>query len=292
MDHLPRSLTWDKVVAVWDSLTSSETQDESLARQREERHQKTVASGETTVKEDPNAPSTKSVQPQDPDDANVAEVTRDRQFLARAQGEAAEKAKPVVQTAVELAAPTATAAATLATGKTFYGEKATPEEMKQAKETLAASAAAPAVVGAVAKYGGKLLAWGKKKGGALVNKLLGRAEDAAAAGLDWNAVVPAKGKYAGQSRPDHVRLHNVDSPAKARHGVFFDDGVKVTDEAWERAQQLGLTPDKTGKVTVPMQRQVGVAGGVEGSAAYVPLNSVTIQVVPGTNKIITAYPDL
>jgi hypothetical protein len=116
--------------------------------------------------------------------------------------------------------------------------------------------------------------------------------DASKGGLDWDAVVPTKGKYKGQSRPDHVRLHNVDDAGKPSHGVSFDDGVTVTDEAWARAQSLGLKPDATGTLKVPMGRQVGVLGGVEGSTAYVPLDAVTIKVVPGTNKLITAYPDL
>jgi hypothetical protein len=33
-------------------------------------------------------------------------------------------------------------------------------------------------------------------------------------------------------------------------------------------------------------------GGEAGSEAAVPLSTVTIKVVPGTNKIITAYPDI
>jgi len=83
----------------------------------------------------------------------------------------------------------------------------------------------------------------------------------------------------------------VDNAAKDSHGVFFDDAVDVVNEAWARAHTLGLSPSN-GTLTVPMGRQVGIAGGIEGSAAYIPLDSVTIKVVPGTNKIITAYPSL
>jgi hypothetical protein len=102
--------------------------------------------------------------------------------------------------------------------------------------------------------------------------------------------VPKKGKYKGQSRRAHVRLHEQDDPTKSQHGVFLEGSVATTNEAWSRGHQLGLTPDATGAITVPMGRQVGVSGGAEGSAAYVPLSSVTIIVVPGTSKIITAYP--
>jgi hypothetical protein len=45
-------------------------------------------------------------------------------------------------------------------------------------------------------------------------------------------------------------------------------------------------------MNVPMGRQVGWLGGQEGSEAAVPLNSVTVVVIPGTNKIITGYPDV
>jgi len=108
--------------------------------------------------------------------------------------------------------------------------------------------------------------------------------------LDWDSVVPKKGKYKGQSRRAHVALHEQDDPAKAQHGVFLSGSEAATNEAWSKGNDLGLTPDASGAMTVPMGRQVGVAGGVEGSAAYVPLDSVTIIVVPGTNRLITAYP--
>ena len=110
--------------------------------------------------------------------------------------------------------------------------------------------------------------------------------------LDWDSVVPKKGKYKGQNRRDHVRLHNVDNPAKKAHGVFLDDGVAVTNQAWKRANALGLKPDASGLLVVRMNRQVGWAGGQQGAGAAVPLDSVTIRVVPGTNQIITAFPSL
>ncbi len=50
--------------------------------------------------------------------------------------------------------------------------------------------------------------------------------------------------------------------------------------------------DATGKINVPMDRQVGWLGGQAGSEAAVPLKSVTIIVKPETNKIITSYPDI
>jgi RHS repeat-associated protein len=113
--------------------------------------------------------------------------------------------------------------------------------------------------------------------------------------LDWNAVVPKKGPYKGQPRDIHVRLHNVDNLAKPQHGVFTGDGVNLTNEAWARAQSLGLKPDAGGNLTVPMGKTVGHMGGQEGVAARASgqptdLTSITIAVRPGTTEVITAFP--
>ena len=145
------------------------------------------------------------------------------------------------------------------------------------------------VIASVAKWGRGLVA-------KLARKLFrgngGGGGGSGGGGLDWDSVVPLKGKYAGQSRTDHVSGHNIDNPTKAYHGVFLEDGVSVTNEAWARAQSLGLSPNGKGDLTVPMGRQVGWLGGKAGSEAAVPLDAVTIHVVPGTNKLITAYPDV
>lgn len=106
--------------------------------------------------------------------------------------------------------------------------------------------------------------------------------------LDWNAVVPKKGKYKGESRTDHVRRHNVNDLSKDNHGVFSGDGVDVTNKAWERAQDLGMSPNASGELVVPMGQTVGVSGGALGTGA--PLTSVRIIVTPGTTNIVTAMP--
>ncbi len=54
---------------------------------------------------------------------------------------------------------------------------------------------------------------------------------------DWDAVVPKKGKYKGQSRADHVRLHNKNNTDKDYHGVFDNDAVSEVDAAWKRANE-------------------------------------------------------
>lgn len=107
--------------------------------------------------------------------------------------------------------------------------------------------------------------------------------------LDWDAVVPTKGPYKGQVRTDHVRLHNVDNPAKPAHGVFYGDGVDLTNQAWLRAQQLGLKADAAGTLKVPMGRIVGRAGGQTADTGEL-FYSVEIKLVPNSNKLITSYP--
>ncbi len=107
--------------------------------------------------------------------------------------------------------------------------------------------------------------------------------------LDWKSVVPLKGKYKGQVREDHVRLHNIDNPAKPQHGVFNGDGVDLTNEAWQKAQANGMKPDADGTLKVPMGKIVGRSGGGEAHLGKLFYN-LEIKLVPGTNKIITAFP--
>jgi RHS repeat-associated protein len=109
--------------------------------------------------------------------------------------------------------------------------------------------------------------------------------------LDWTAVVPKKGPYKGQSRKDHVGLHNVDNTSKPSHGVFSGDGVSITNEAWGKAVEAGQKPSPKGQLIVSMGRKVGRSGG--SSAVGKPQKDFTrvkIIVVSGTNNIITAYP--
>jgi hypothetical protein len=107
--------------------------------------------------------------------------------------------------------------------------------------------------------------------------------------LDWNAVVPKKGKYKGESREDHVRRHNSNDLSKENHGVFKGDGVDTTNKAWQRAQDLGISPNANGELVVPMGGQVvGTSGGSLGTGT--PLYNVKIIVQPGTSNVITSMP--
>ncbi len=107
--------------------------------------------------------------------------------------------------------------------------------------------------------------------------------------LNWDSVVPKKGRYKGQTRMEHVRLHNIDNPSKPNHGVFYGDGVDITNQAWFKASELNIEPDANGNLFVPMNKLTGRAGGQavdSGELFY----GVHIKLVPGTNKLITSFP--
>lgn len=62
----------------------------------------------------------------------------------------------------------------------------------------------------------------------------------------------------------------------------------VTEEAWRKAERLGMAPNSAGELVVPMFRRVGWQGGYAGTGQA--LNSVRLVVKPGTSQVITAYP--
>ena len=83
------------------------------------------------------------------------------------------------------------------------------------------------------------------------------------------------------NRVDHVLSHTVPNPNKPKHTVFNvqgDDTLNLVDEAWKN--KGSPLPNDPGVYIVDMGRPVGTAG------------ETTIRVVvrPGTDEIITAYP--
>lgn len=123
-------------------------------------------------------------------------------------------------------------------------------------------------------------------------KAADRAADATKAvdDLDWSIVK----RSTGESRYQHVSAHNVPNINKHSHGVFIDDAVTTTNEAWSIVQRTGVQPvlsEGVNVYTVPMGRNVGFAGGGNANQlAGVPHTSVQIIVKQGTTQIITAYP--
>ena len=90
------------------------------------------------------------------------------------------------------------------------------------------------------------------------------------------------------TRANHVRAHNYNNLKKPIHGVFTEDAVLVTEQAWRRAAQMGLGPNAGGELVVPMGKTVGWQGGYNGTGQG--LSSVRLVLYPGTTGVRTAYP--
>nr|WP_094229256.1 RHS repeat-associated core domain-containing protein [Methanolobus psychrotolerans] len=102
--------------------------------------------------------------------------------------------------------------------------------------------------------------------------------------LDWNSVV----SKTGETRKDHIMLHSKDNLNKDFHGVFSDDPVKVTNEAW--GNRGSITPVREGNVDkyyIPYPN-AGFEGGRMGT--HETLNYVQIVTKADTNQIISSYP--
>ncbi|MFE5487961.1 polymorphic toxin-type HINT domain-containing protein [Streptomyces sp. NPDC056527] len=82
----------------------------------------------------------------------------------------------------------------------------------------------------------------------------------------------------------HVMEHTRPNPSKPTHSVFKDpDQAKVLgllDEGW--AKRGAPDPSDPARYVVPMGREIGTAGE----------RNLRIVVVPGTNRVITAFPQM
>lgn len=83
------------------------------------------------------------------------------------------------------------------------------------------------------------------------------------------------------TRIRHVLCHGFPDRSKRVHGVFIGGPTKVlgiVDEAWRKRAMP--RPGDPGAYLVRMGRVIGTAGE----------DKVKIIVVPGTNRLVTAYP--
>lgn len=100
-------------------------------------------------------------------------------------------------------------------------------------------------------------------------------------------------RRSGQSTFEHVQGHASNSITKTRHGVFDNDPVLATQEAWSRIQREGITGIPSGQsrfvFQINMGRRVGWHGGAAGQRPRSPLNSIRI-IVDSTDELITAFP--
>jgi len=93
----------------------------------------------------------------------------------------------------------------------------------------------------------------------------------------------------------HVMRHGNDIPGRLIHGVFADDPIATTNQAWEIAIQEGIEPIIGGNgnlnYLVPFP-ETGLQGGQIGGAAGNPiLDTIRIVTEPGCNNVVTAFPE-
>ena len=101
--------------------------------------------------------------------------------------------------------------------------------------------------------------------------------------LDWSIV-----SKKGETRIDHVRLHESNNLSKPDHGVFYGDSIDRINNAW--ANRGGVQPITQGSVDIYIipSGNAGYAAGYGGQGQN--LNTVTIITQTGTNRIITGFP--
>ncbi len=107
--------------------------------------------------------------------------------------------------------------------------------------------------------------------------------------LDWGGV-----DRDGLSRKDHVRRHGTDNPNRnVEHGVFSENPINQTTEAWKQAKETGLQPRfEYGKriYEIPSPN-AGVQGGNPSKLGHgQTLNTIRIVMETNSNRVISAYP--
>jgi hypothetical protein len=90
--------------------------------------------------------------------------------------------------------------------------------------------------------------------------------------------------------------HGSDRPRRTIHGVFADDPIATTDQAWDIAVRDGIQPtidpgSGNWNYRVPFPN-AGLQGGQVGDAAGNPvLDKVLISTEPNCNTVTTAFPE-
>jgi len=107
--------------------------------------------------------------------------------------------------------------------------------------------------------------------------------------LNWSGTDPN-----GLTRKDHVRRHGVDDPSRnVPHGVFSENPINQTADAWQRAKDLKIEPTVQGDRLV--YEIPSPNAGIQGGNPSLPghgqtLDTIVIVVEAGNNKIITSFP--
>ena len=123
---------------------------------------------------------------------------------------------------------------------------------------------------------------GSSSGESTSNNVTSENNDATGS-LDWSVV-----NKKGEGRVQHVSKHGANNVQKLEHGVFNNDPVETTNNAW--ANKGNVQPINENGVDIyhiPFEN-AGYAGGTTGNGQN--LNYVTIITKQNSNEIITAYP--
>ncbi len=103
--------------------------------------------------------------------------------------------------------------------------------------------------------------------------------------LNWDKVVK---QGTGETRIQHVRLHEVNDLSKPLHGVFNGDSETIVNNAWKNSSKAKVKiKSGTTEYIIPY-KNAGWQGGSQGSGKA--LNHVMIVVEKNSNNIISAYP--
>ncbi|OHT23049.1 hypothetical protein A3Q29_21580 [Providencia stuartii] len=107
--------------------------------------------------------------------------------------------------------------------------------------------------------------------------------------LDWGGIDPK-----GLSRKDHVRRHGIDDPTRnIPHGVFNDNAINQTANAWQRAKELGIRPQVQGNkwiYEIPSPNAGWQGGNPSLPGHGQALNTIKIATDANSNRVVTAFP--
>ena len=102
--------------------------------------------------------------------------------------------------------------------------------------------------------------------------------------LDWSITK----RRTGETRYEHVKLHEVNDLSKESHGVFYGDSVNTINKAWSnKSNGFKISGERVDTYIIPYEN-AGYAGGYGGQRQN--LNTITIITQKDSNKIITGFP--
>jgi len=102
--------------------------------------------------------------------------------------------------------------------------------------------------------------------------------------LDWSIV-----SKSGETRTQHIRGHEANNLQKPQQGVFYGDGVRALNDAWNANPVRNPTTTYKGvDLYIFRKPNAGYSGGYRGQGEN--LNWVTIITKQGSNQLITGFP--